>query len=43
MTLEPFITGTLLKQMSFPQAKANIICIGQGKNKKLKYLQALLK
>jgi hypothetical protein len=40
-SLEPFITETLLKQMSFPQAKANIICIGQGKN--LKYLQAFNK
>ncbi len=39
--LEPFITETLLKQMSFPQAKANIICIGQGKN--LKYLQSFNK
>jgi len=37
-TLEPFIEETLLKQMSFPQAKANIICVGQGKN--LKYLTA---
>lgn len=36
--LEPFIEETLLKQMSFPQAKPNIICIGQGKN--LKYLKA---
>ena len=35
--LEPFIEETLLKQMSFPQAKPNIICIGQGKN--LKYLK----
>ena len=34
-SLEPFITETLLKQMSFPQAKPNIICIGQGKNLKL--------
>jgi hypothetical protein len=39
--LEPFITETLLKQMSFPHAKPNIICIGQGKN--LKYLQAFNK
>jgi len=36
--LEPFITETLLEQMSFPQAKPNIICVGTGKN--LKYLQA---
>jgi hypothetical protein len=35
--LEPFIEETLLKQMSFPQAKPNIICVGQGKN--LKYLK----
>ena len=35
--LELFITETLLKQMSFPQAKPNIICVGTGKN--LKYLQ----
>ena len=35
--LEPFIEKTLLKQMSFPQAKPNIICVGQGKN--LKYLK----
>lgn len=40
-SLEPFITETLLKQMSFQQAKPNIICIGQGKN--LKYLQAFNK
>ena len=40
-SLEPFITETLLKQMSFPQAKPHIICIGQGKN--LKYLQAFNK
>jgi len=40
-SLETFITETLLKQMSFPQAKPRIICIGQGKN--LKYLQALNK
>lgn len=26
--LEPFIEETLLKQMSFPQAKPNIICVG---------------
>jgi len=38
LALEPFITETLLKQMSFPQAKPNIICVGTGKN--LKYLQA---
>jgi len=37
-SLEPFITKTLLEQMSFPQAKPNIICVGTGKN--LKYLQA---
>ncbi len=37
-SLEPFITETLLKQMSFPQAKPNIICVGTGKN--LKYLEA---
>ncbi|MBA1421339.1 MAG: DUF4918 family protein [Epsilonproteobacteria bacterium] len=37
-SLETFITETLLKQMSFPQAKPNIICVGTGKN--LKYLQA---
>ncbi len=36
--LEPFITETLLRQLSFPQAKPHIICIGTGKN--LKYLQA---
>jgi hypothetical protein len=36
--LEPFIEETLLKQMSFPEAKPNIICVGQGKN--LKYLKA---
>jgi len=36
--LEPYIEETLLKQMSFPQAKPNIICVGQGKN--LKYLKA---
>jgi len=36
--LEPFITQTLLEQMSFPQAKPNIICVGTGKN--LKYLTA---
>ena len=36
--LEPFITQTLLEQMSFPQAKLNIICVGTGKN--LKYLTA---
>jgi hypothetical protein len=36
--LEPFIEETLLKQMSFPQAKPHIICIGQGKN--FKYLKA---
>jgi len=35
--LELFITETLLKQMSFPQAKEHIICVGQGKN--LKYLK----
>jgi len=35
--LELFITETLLKQMSFPQAKKHIICVGQGKN--LKYLK----
>ena len=35
--LEPFIEETLLKQMLFPQAKPNIICVGQGKN--LKYLK----
>ena len=40
-SLEPFITETLLKQMSFPQAKPRIICIGQGKN--LKYLQVFNK
>ncbi|WP_295418274.1 uracil-DNA glycosylase family protein [Sulfurovum sp.] len=38
LALEPFITQTLLKQMSFPGAKPNIICVGTGKN--LKYLQA---
>lgn len=37
-SLEPYIKETLLKQMSFPQAKPNIICVGQGKN--LKYLKA---
>ncbi len=36
--LEPYITETLLKQMSLPQAKSNIICVGTGKN--LKYLEA---
>jgi len=36
--LEPFIQETLLKQISFPQAKPHIICVGQGKN--LKYLKA---
>ena len=36
--LEPFIEETLLKQMSFPQARPNIICVGTGKN--LKYLKA---
>lgn len=36
--LEPYIKETLLKQMSFPQAKPNIICVGTGKN--LKYLTA---
>jgi len=36
--LESFIEETLLKQMSFPEAKPNIICVGQGKN--LKYLKA---
>ena len=36
--LEPFITKTLLEQMAIPQAKPNIICVGQGKN--LKYLKA---
>lgn len=35
--LEPFIKETLLKQLSFPQAKPDIICVGTGKN--LKYLQ----
>jgi len=40
-SLEPFITKTLLDQMSFPQAKPNIICVGTGKN--LKYLQAFNK
>lgn len=37
-SLEFFIEETLLKQMSFPQAKPDIICVGQGKN--LKYLKA---
>jgi len=37
-SLEPYIKETLLKQMSFPQAKPNIICVGTGKN--LKYLKA---
>ena len=36
--LETFIKETLLEQMSFPEAKPNIICVGQGKN--LKYLKA---
>lgn len=40
-SLEPFITETLLKQMSFPQAKPHIICVGTGKN--LKYLEAFNK
>lgn len=35
--LEPFIKETLLTQLSFPQAKPNIICVGTGKN--LKYLK----
>jgi hypothetical protein len=35
--LEPYITQTLLQQISIPQAKPNIICIGTGKN--LKYLE----
>ena len=35
--LEPFIEETLLKQISFSQAKPDIICVGQGKN--LKYLK----
>lgn len=35
--LEPFIKETLLTQMSFLQAKPNIICVGTGKN--LKYLK----
>lgn len=39
--LEDFIKKTLLKQMSFPQAKPNIICVGTGKN--LKYLEAFNK
>jgi len=41
LTLETIITETLLKQMAFPQAKPNIICVGTGKN--LKYLQAFNK
>jgi len=36
--LDPFIKETLFEQMSFPQAKPNIICVGQGKN--LEYLKA---
>ena len=36
--LAPYIEETLLQQMSFPQAKPHIICVGQGKN--LKYLKA---
>jgi len=36
--LEPYISKTLLEQMSFPQAKPHIICVGTGKN--LKYLQS---
>ena len=39
--LEPYITKTLLEQMSIPQAKPNIICVGTGKN--LKYLEAFNK
>lgn len=35
--LESFIKETLLTQMSFPQTKPNIICVGTGKN--LKYLK----
>ena len=37
-SLEPFITETLLKQMSLDATKPHIICVGTGKN--LKYLQA---
>jgi len=37
-SLEPFITETLLKQMSLDAAKPHVICVGTGKN--LKYLQA---
>lgn len=40
-SLEPYITQTLLEQMSIPQAKPNIICVGTGKN--LKYLEAFNK
>ena len=36
-SLEPYITQTLLEQMSIPHAKPNIICVGTGKN--LKYLE----
>jgi len=40
-SLEPYITQTLLEQMSIPQAKPNIICVGTGKN--LKYLESFNK
>ncbi len=39
--LEPYITQTLLEQISIPQSKPNIICVGTGKN--LKYLEAFNK
>ncbi len=40
-SLEPYITQTLLQQISIPQAKPKIICVGTGKN--LKYLEAFNK
>lgn len=40
-SLEPFIKKTLCEQMSLPQAKPDIICVGTGKN--LKYLNAFNK
>lgn len=39
--LDSYITSTLLEQMSIPQARPNIICVGTGKN--LKYLEAFNK
>ncbi len=40
-SLEPYITQTLLQQISIPQTKPKIICVGTGKN--LKYLEAFNK